>query len=399
MQKKKNIGLLISELNNGGAERVVSRLSKILQDDYNIFLILFEDKYIMYDFAGTLVNLDIPSVTGKLSKIKLLMLRAIKLKKKKKELELDCVISFLDSPNLVNILSRTRLCRTVISIRNYSAFENQKSTWGIIINYLYRLLYNKADRIVPVTKVIEKLYVESYGISKEKMRVIYNPYELDDIEKLMHKEPSLNTKSFLGKTVFITVGRQMYQKGYWHLLKVFRKVHELNSNTILLMVGSKDESVVEFIRKYNMQDCIILAGTQSNPFSLMYRSDIYVLTSIFEGFPNALAEAMVCGLPIVAADCQSGPREILAPNTAISTVCDSIEEAEYGVLVHPMEKEENWNETVFTTGEEFLFKAMMKLLDNDEMRKEYGIKAQKRAREFDYTVCKEKYIELIEELF
>ena len=56
----KNVGLLISELNSGGAERVVSRVSKILEDKYNIYVILFEDTYMEYDHGGTLVNLDAP---------------------------------------------------------------------------------------------------------------------------------------------------------------------------------------------------------------------------------------------------------------------------------------------------------------------------------------------------
>ncbi len=392
----KNIGLLISELNSGGAERVVSRVSKILEDKYNIYVILFEDTYMEYDHGGTLVNLDAPSRAGALSKILLMLERIKKLRKKKKELELDLVISFLDSPNMVNILSNVKGCKSAVSIRNYSASENNGSLLGRITNALYKMLYKRADKVVPVTKVIEDLYIKNYNIPKEKMKVIYNPYDIDEIEEQMKKECDYDLSKAEGKTTFITVGRQMYQKGYWHLLKAFKKLHDENPNTALILVGQIDEKVVKLIEKFNLTDSIILTDRHPNPFGFIAKSDIYVLSSLFEGFPNAMTEAMVCGLPIIAADCKSGPREILAPNTPIDTVCDSIEEAQFGIITMPLENEEEWEEKTLTTAEEHLYTAMKRMAEDSKLREKYARLAKERSHSFGYDICKENFIDLIE---
>ncbi|MBQ3022823.1 MAG: glycosyltransferase [Clostridia bacterium] len=394
----KNIGLLISELNSGGAERVVSRVSKILEDKYNIYVILFEDTYMEYDHGGTLVNLDAPAKSGALSKVLLLLERIRKLRKKKKELKLDCVISFLDSPNMVNILSKVKGCKSAVSIRNYSASENRGSLLGKITNALYKMLYKRADKVVPVTKVIEDLYIKNYNIPKEKLKVIYNPYDIAEIEEQMKKECDYNLSKTEGKITFITVGRQMYQKGYWHLIKAFRKLHGENENTALIMVGQIDEKVVNLIQKFNLEDSIVLTDRHPNPFSFIAKSDIYVLSSLFEGFPNSMTEAMVCSLPIIAADCKSGPREILAPDTPIDTVSNGVEEAQFGIITTPLENEEEWESEALTEAEEHLYTAMKRMTEDKELREKYARLAKMRSESFGYGICKENFIDLIENI-
>ena len=394
----KNIGLLISELNSGGAERVVSRVSKILEDKYNLYVILFEDTYMEYDHGGTLVNLNAPAKSGAIAKVKLLFERTGKLRKKKKELKLDLVISFLDSPNMVNILSRVKGCKSAVSIRNYSASENSGSLLGKLTNALYKMLYKRADKIVPVTKVIEDLYIKRYNIPKENFKVIYNPYDIAEIEEQMKKGCNFDISKTEGKTTFVTVGRQMYQKGYWHLIKSFKKLHDENPNTALIMVGQIDEKVVKLIEKFNLEDSIVLTDRHPNPFSFIAQSDIYVLSSLFEGFPNAMAEAMVCELPIIAADCKSGPREILAPDTPIDMVCDGVEDAKYGIITMPLENEEEWESEKLTPAEEHLYTAMKRMAEDSELRKKYARLAKKRSEDFGYGICEANFIDLIENI-
>ena len=391
----KNVGLLISELNSGGAERVVSRLSTILSKEYNVYLILFEDTYINYNYSGKLINMNIPAQKGA-SKIKLFITRTNKLKKIKKKLELDCCISFLDSPNMTNILSRNSKCKTIISIRNYSELENSSSLLGKITNGLYRLLYSKADYIVPVSKAIEDLYISHYGIDEKKIVTIYNPFDTDELQSLMIQKPEINLDKLAGKFVFVTVGRQMYQKGCWHLIKAFSQVAKKYSDTVLVMIGTIDSKVERLIDELNLHENVILTGRLNNPFSIIHKSDVYVLSSLFEGFPNAMVEAMACGIPVIASDCKSGPREILAPGTDINHSCADIEYAEYGILSRPLELDENWDAQTVTTSELILAKAMLTLAENSNLRKMYADKATERSKTFNYDNCKSQFIELIE---
>ena len=101
----------------------------------------------------------------------------------------------------------------------------------------------------------------------------------------------------------------------------------------------------------------------------MARSNAYVLTSLYEGFPNSMVEAMVCGLPVIAADCKSGPREILCENPDLHKV------------LH---------------GEQICAEQMFRLVENEDLRKKYADKGTQRSAAFNYGVCRDRYCALID---
>src|SRR5690606_38991147 len=77
---------------------------------------------------------------------------------------------------------------------------------------------------------------------------------------------------------------------------------------------------------------VFLLGFKKNPFPYLTQSEVFILSSLYEGFPNVLVEAMQCGLPVISSDCFSGPREILNPSTDIPTPTKELTYAEYGIL-------------------------------------------------------------------
>ena len=397
----KNIGLLISTLNSGGAERVVSRLSKILSDKYNIYIILFEDTYKAYSYSGELINLDIKSSNNFLKQLILPFLRAKKLKKIKKQYKLDIVISFLDSPNIVNIFSKSKKCKTVVSIRNYTFKEEKQNLKTKILSKVIGKLYKKSDRIIATSKVIKNGIKTKYKIPDGNIKVIYNPYNMTEIEQLSEEEIEKENSMFLkeGKT-FISVGRIMYQKGFWHLVKAFKLATEKENNIKLIIIGKdyQDGKLEKLIKDLELEDKIKLLGYKENPFKYVSKSKVYVMTSLFEGFPNSLVEAMNCGIPIISADCKSGPREILDKEENINKVINEIDFAKYGILVPEMEDEENWNANEFTQSEKILSNAMLTIINNDNIYQQYKISAKERAKEYSYEICKSKYSNLIDEL-
>lgn len=297
-KERKKVGLLISQLNNGGAERVVSRLTDILSKDFDIYLILFEDTFMEYEYSGKLINLDIKARNNFVWKSFSFLRRIFALRKIKKQYNINVVISFLDAPNLVNILSNTNDCKTYISIRNFTAYENCTSLLKKTHNIGIKFLYNKADIIIPVTKTIADSYEKEFGIDKEKMRVIYNPYNINEIRNLSKSNLKETYENFINKgKTFITVGRQMHQKGFWHLIKAFKLVNDLHSDSKLIIVGNGYDNgkVQQLVNKFNLKESVLLTGQQKNPLKFINNCDVYVLTSLFEGFPNALVEAMSCG--------------------------------------------------------------------------------------------------------
>lgn len=399
---KKKVGLLISSLNGGGAERVVSRLSMILYSEYDIYILLFDAKNIKYDYKGRVIDIKTPANSkGLLSKIKLLMQRTHRTRAIKKTENLDIVISFLDSPNIVNILSKNKGCKVAISIRNYTDFEKRSSRTLKLANFLMKRLYRKADVVIPVSIEISKMLFEKYSISKSKLKVIYNPYDIMDIGRLANENIEDKYENFMhSEKTFISVGRQVYQKGFWHLAKAFKLVLENEPDARLIIIGSgnNDVKLLKLINDLGIENSVLLTGFQKNPFKFIKKSQVYVMTSLFEGFPNILVEAMACGCPVISTDCKSGPREILLENFNFNNTTEDILFGDYGILVPVFKEGENWDSGTFETEEYLLSEAMISLLRDKEKLKYYSRKSIERAKTFNYERCFKKYKSLIEEV-
>ena len=131
----------------------------------------------------------------------------------------------------------------------------------------------------------------------------------------------------------------------------------------------------------------------SNPYIYLKQSDIFVMSSLFEGCSNALLEAMACGLPIIATDCDYGNKEILAPKR--NEKVKEFSKEEFGILV-PVGDKKYYDAKAPLTKEEFeLYKAIKTLIEDDELRKHYHEKSLERIQDFQENV--EQWINCIEE--
>ena len=137
---------------------------------------------------------------------------------------------------------------------------------------------------------------------------------------------------------------------------------------------------------------IILLGFAKNPFPYLKRSIIFLKSSLYEGFPNVIIEAMSCGLPVVSSDCASGPREIISPDSNILSKAKTVDYAEYGVLT-PVAGEDVTDEKYA----DYAAQAIADLLTNEQMMENYKRKSLKRAADFDVKNIISQWIELIEE--
>ena len=397
----KKIGLLIGAMYSGGAERVVSHLTRILGEKYEVHLILFEDTYMEYECAGQLHVMNIPGKkSGILSKLGLLYKRVRTLEKLIRQLELACVISFLDSPNFVNLLANVRDCKKIISIRNYSQLKNSRSTLGKVTDFAMKRFYRKADRVVTVSRLLERDFASVYAVPAEKITTIYNPYNFADMqEKGRLPLPEDAQRFFDSGFVFANMGRLSYQKGIWHMVKAFSLVHQKHPEARLVLVGEDqtDGKLQTLIGQLKLEDAVFLTGKVRNPYQYLTRAQCYVLSSLFEGFPNALVEAMACGLPVIASDCPSGPREILCREPDITQKATAVTEADFGILIPLPEDREDWSADHITEGEKYMAEAMELLIADEEKWKLLAQKAVERSRNFDFSSTLESFSRVIEE--
>jgi glycosyltransferase involved in cell wall biosynthesis len=229
------------------------------------------------------------------------------------------------------------------------------------------------------------------GVKTEKVRTIHNFFDHSLIlDKATEPIAEDWVPLFEGGSVLITSGRLASQKNHAQLLEVMAALVKIwPCKLVIIGDGELREELVAQANRLALKTFSVWAeqpittdfevyflGYQANPFKYLKRSSIFVLPSAWEGFPMALGEAMICGLPVVAADCPTGPREMLAPNTSSSPPIVEAESAAYGILM-PMLNQSASNNAVSKWA-----KVLAALLDQPVTQESYGRKAAERMRHF-----------------
>ncbi len=389
--KKRNLVLLIPQMKRGGAERVVSRLSFLLSKEYNIKIVVFDDSVITYEVGCDLYSLNIaPRSDNKvIAKILNAIRRIVSYRKFKKNNSIDVTYSFGDTANLVNILSFGK-DKKITSIRGFKGIRQGNSLIEkVLLKPISVFLCKRADRIVSVSKLMSKTIAKEYDIADYKIYTSYNGYDTEDIfNSSLEELNEIENRVFTDNKIIITAGTFKEEKGYWHLLKSFSELIKVYSNIKLVILGENyrdnENKVKKLADELNIKDSLIFMGYKSNPYKYFSKSTVYVLSSTFEGFPNAMVEAMCCGIPIIASDCQSGPREILAPNTNVFDKTETFSHEEYGILVERMNKIENYKSNEIESCDVNLKNAIETLIFDNDLIKLYGEKSKIRSTHFSY---------------
>lgn len=361
----KNIALIIYSLKGGGAERVASLLSKKLSEKHNIYLVLFNSDDIAYDYNGKLIDLNIKSSNNIIEKLKNVFLRVKGLRKIKKRYNIETSISFLGSSNIINILSKIN-DKVIISIHSYKS-KRGNNFYEKLFN-LTSQLYNKADEIITVSQGIKEDLIEKFNVKENKIKVIYNPIDLNEINKQALNQLEIN----IDYPSVVNMGRLNDAKGQWHLIRAFKKVMDTIPNAKLYILGEgKLRPYLErLIEEYNLNDKVFLLGFKKEPFKYIKKSDLFVLTSLYEGFGNVLVETMACNIPIISTDCKSGPREILAPNSNVKEI-KSVQYEKYGILIPVCDGIKYDINDNLTKEELILADTIINTLKNKELLKKY----------------------------
>lgn len=334
---KKRVLFVIRELAGGGAERALSNILTNFPDGWEIDLLMNNRDFIEFPVKGRILSLEIPEPRNRkmvLHQVEAIIKRIHYLKKIKKKNHYDACISFLDSSNISNILSGNRYCKTIVSMRLSMTSKKSGILYRVSAFPLINFVYRHADRIVTVSKEIELDMKKRYHIPAKQITTIVNGYDVKQIMDLARKRPE-NARLPKGKKLVVTVGRLDAQKGQWHLIRAFTKVVEKEPDAVLYIIGTGEceRYLRRLIHLWHMEKNIYLAGYQGNPFWYNARADVFVLPSMYEGFPNSLAEAICCGAPCIATDFHSGAREIMAPEMDVmgEPVLD-VMEVQYGIL-------------------------------------------------------------------
>lgn len=320
---KKTIALYITSMHRGGAERVMSILANFFADKGHR-VVLATDILVGGKEDYTLSKkIECVHIKPTSNNFFLKNLQRIKqLRKVIKDSKADVALSFLGKQNYRMLIATIGLkCRKCVSVRNDPNREYGKSK---IRKWLANRMFNLADACVFQTEDAKKYF--SKRIQKKSV-VIPNPVDV----KFFNVKRANNPKNV------ITVGRLEPQKNQKLLIDAFAAIADRISDEKLLIygVGSLEKELKSYIKKIGMSDRIIMMGEVDDIEKELAKAKLFVLSSDYEGMPNALMEAMVVGVPCISTDCPcGGPRELLKDaisNTIVS--CNNLSKLSDAIIL------------------------------------------------------------------
>lgn len=394
--KKEKILFIIPSLLGGGALKTVCNISGYLKERYDVEVIgLFKtDK--TYDFKCKTIVFDNPIEKSPIKKL-IRIIKAIRfVKKYKLENNIKYSISFLRYADLVNVLSRTKNKeKTIVSIRNYESIEYKNMP---IKKAEEKYCMDKADHIVAISNEVKADLIKNFGIKAENVTTIYNPCMVKPNKEIQN---IANQEIFVKNKTIINVASLKMQKGQWHLIRAFSEVVKKipDASLIILGKGEYEEYLKNLVKDYRLEKNVHFLGFVMNPLDYVINSDIFIFSSIFEGLGNALMEALACQKAIISTDYSCGAREILAPNTNCEKkVTDNIDYAEYGVLIPVCDGNKYTSKDPITKEEKIMAEAILNLIGDEKIRKEYEKKTYNRIKDFDINVIVSEWEKLFENL-
>lgn len=308
----KKIALYIPSMSGGGVEKVMLALANgLVEKGLNVDLVLNEAK-------GPYIK----DISHKINIIELKTSRAITtvipLAQYIRKNKPDTVLSAMNYINIITIfatklsLTKTRVVLSEHAHLSASLIQMKNPFIGRMFKILMKLTYTHADAIIAVSNNVADDLSNQLSIARKKIITIYNPIVSSSIlEKRNETIDNLSLISPSEKTI-ISVGRLANEKNFPMLIKAFHEVQKkVDSRLVILGEGYAENELKNLVVQLNLIDKVTFTGFIDNPYALMARADVFVLSSNHEGFGNVLVEAMACGTAVISTDCAGGPNEIL----------------------------------------------------------------------------------------
>lgn len=352
MQVRKNVLLVIPNLGLGGAQRVFHDHSVELAKHFNVAEAVFNlDGGNLFPSLNPVHSLDVAGGGSAVDKIRNFWQRVTRLRDLKKRTHTNVCISHLEGADYVNLLSKGpgKVVLCIHGSKLHDANISGPVGW-LRKKVLMPTLYNQADRIVTVSRDINPELIEEFGVQADKLVTINNFFEVAQIEAKSHEPLSpAEAAVYAAGPILVTSGRLAAQKNQAPLLDAFAALLPRRAAKLLFVGdGELREALTSQARALGLrvyaawepgavltpEHDVYFLGMQQNPFKYLRPATMFVFPSAWEGFPMALGEAMICGLPVLSTDCPTGPREMLAPATTAPAVpLHQAERGAYGMLL------------------------------------------------------------------
>lgn len=304
--KNKKIIFCIDSLGKGGAERVVSTLANELSQNNQVSIITLVNEQVAYELNENVNLIELGKLKynskgksfKKVKSLYNLIYRTRELRKCFNRIKPDIIISFLPEASFLTVYANRKKYKLIISDRNDPNHEYQTS----IYKKLVRILYPKADGYVFQTFDAKNYFNNIIDFKKKKYEIIVNPVN----EKFINYPISKSKEKKI-----VSVGRLTEQKNIDLLIDSFSDIEKDFPEYTLTIYGDGNmrEHLSNKIKSLNLENKIAMPGIVNNIQENIIDASLFVMSSDYEGIPNALIEAMTLGLPVISTDCPcGGPR-------------------------------------------------------------------------------------------
>jgi glycosyltransferase involved in cell wall biosynthesis len=364
---RRRIAFVINSLATGGAERVMISILHLAPEGWDCHLILLDretERRIPPDFVA------VHRLDCRFS----LVASVRQLRAELRSIEPDIVVSFLVRANIASVIAARSIgVPVVISERSQLSTHLAERYTGFRLwtaAAAPRLTYPHANHVIAVSDGVRSDLVERFGVQPRHVSSIPNPYDLQRIAVDAQAEPEFD----IPPRFIVSVGRLVGAKGFKDLIDAYAMAKP-DLPLCILGEGPDRSSLEARIAALGLHDRIHLLGYAKNPFAVVGRAELFVSASHCEGFPNALAEAMALGRPVISTDCPSGPAEVLANVETINAT--DVFEADYGMLV-PVRRPD-------------ALARAMDMMSNPDRRQHYSMMALQRMDDFRIEAIADRY--------
>jgi glycosyltransferase involved in cell wall biosynthesis len=283
----------------------------------------------------------------------------------------DLVFSVIDLVNLVSVYAargaRPRP-KVVLGVQTPPsiAYGSWHPVSKLILSLMPRM-YPGADAVVALSKGVAEDLHALVPRTRDRVSVIPNAGVEPGVREMARE--SLSPGERPGGPLVVACGRLKPLKGFAHLIDALAEVRKtIPAHLWIVGEGEQRAELERKAERLGLQGCVRLLGFHENPYRYMAAADVFVLSSLFEGFGNVIVEAMACGAPVVATDCPYGPRDI-------------IRDGETGLLVEPASADS-------------LARGILRVLTDGELKKRLAANGLARSLDFEAESIAGEYGEL-----
>jgi len=296
---KVKILMVVPTLGSGGAERVMLNLLNHLDRDVFepiLYLQKIEGGYL----TSVADDVEIISAGDRSGFARLFFLRR-EIRRHRPQ------IVFIMMLPIVALAVRLSGTGAVTILRETNCTPNPHAGQSAAIRWLNRTGFRSCKAWIASTLQMTKYLRAQYKIDSNKIKVIHNPVDVEKIRKLSAESVDFSDDEFN----LVAVGSLTRQKGFDLLIDAVATLEHIPWRLRILGVGEDELALQQLAADRGIADRVEFLGFKANPYAYLAHSDLFVLSSRWEGMPNVLLEAMACGVPVLATRCPTGPDEII----------------------------------------------------------------------------------------